>query len=85
LGILLRNDIYAKEKPSTLPGQMSYDWCSTSLNYYTDQTDNYQKVTRADIQKYLSTYVVGKPMVAGMVIAPELSKQLNVASFFAAK
>jgi zinc protease len=84
-GILLRNDIYAKEKPSTLPGQMSYDWCSTSLNYYTDQTDNYQKVTRADIQKYLSTYVVGKPMVAGMVIAPELSKQLNVASFFAAK
>ena len=83
--ILLRNDIYAKEKPSTLPSQMSYMWCSTSLNYYTDNTDNYQKVTHADIQKYLSTYVIGKPMVAGMVIKPELSKQVNAASFFAAK
>ena len=64
---------------------MSYQWCSTSLNYYTDNTDNYQKVTRADIQRYLSTYVIDKPMVAGMVIKPELSKQLDVASFFAAK
>jgi len=83
--ILLRNDIYNKEKPSTLPSQMSYMWCSTSLNYYTDNTDNYQKVTRADIQKYLNTYVIGKAMVAGMVIKPELSKQVNAASFFAAK
>jgi len=83
--ILLRNDIHAKEKPSSLPSQMSYQWCSTSLNYYTDNTDNYQKVTRADIQRYLSTYVIDKPMVAGMVIKPELSKQLDVASFFAAK
>jgi len=83
--ILLRNDTFNKEKPSTLPSQMSYQWCSTSLNFYTDLIDNYQKVSRADIQKYLKTYVVGKPMVAGMVIKPELSKQYNVASFFAAK
>ena len=83
--ILLRNDTFNKEKPSTLPSQMSYQWCSTSLNYYTDQVDNYQKVTGADIQRYLNTYVVGKPMVAGMVIKPELSKQYNVTSFFAAK
>ncbi len=83
--ILLRNDTFNKEKPSTLPSQMSYQWCSTSLNFYTDLIDNYQKVSRADIQRYLKTYVVGKPMVAGMVIKPELSKQYNVASFFAAK
>ncbi|HZY37752.1 MAG TPA: pitrilysin family protein [Mucilaginibacter sp.] len=83
--ILLRNDTFNKEKPSTLPSQMSYQWCSTSLNFYTDLIDNYQKVSRADIQRYLKTYVVGRPMVAGMVIKPELSKQYNVASFFAAK
>jgi len=83
--ILLRNDTFNKEKPSTLPSQMSYQWCSTSLNYYTDQINNYQKVSREDIQKYLKTYIVGKPMVAGIVIKPELSKQYNVASFFAAK
>jgi zinc protease len=83
--ILLRNDTFNKEKPSSLPSLMSYNWCSTSLDYFTDNTDNYQKVTRADIQKYLATYITGKPMAAGIVIKPDLSKQYNVASFFAAK
>ncbi|WP_183563958.1 M16 family metallopeptidase [Mucilaginibacter sp. SP1R1] len=83
--ILLRSNIQAKEKPSSLPSQMSYQWCSTSLEYYTDLDNNYQKITRADIQKYLSTYVTGKPYAAGIIIAPELSKQTNVASFFVAK
>jgi zinc protease len=83
--ILLRNDTFEKEKPSSLASQLSYSWCSTSLNYYTNLTDDYQKVTRADIQKYLSTYIINKPMAAGIVIKPELSKQYNVASFFAAK
>jgi len=83
--ILLRNSIHQKEKPSGLASQMSYQWCSTSLDFYTDLDNNYQKVTRADIQKYLSTYVVGKPYAAGIIIAPELSKKQNVASFFVAK
>jgi zinc protease len=83
--ILLRNSIHRKEKPSTLASQMSYQWCSTSLDYYTDLDNNYQKVTRADIQTYLNKYIVGKPYAAGLIIAPELSKQQNVASFFVAK
>ncbi|WP_255479772.1 M16 family metallopeptidase [Mucilaginibacter sp. E4BP6] len=83
--ILLRNDEYAKEKPSSLPGQLSYSWASTSLNYYTDNTDDYQKVTREDIKRYLDTYVVGKPFVGGLIINPELNKTVNAASFFAAQ
>jgi zinc protease len=83
--ILLRNSVKRKEKPSTLASQLSYQWCSTSLDFYTDLDSNYQKVTRADIEKFLNTYVVGKPYAAGIIIAPELSKQSNVASFFVAK
>ncbi|WP_254060779.1 pitrilysin family protein [Mucilaginibacter sp. L196] len=83
--ILLRNDEYAKEKPSSLPSQLSYMWASTSLNYYTDNTDDYQKVTREDIKRYLDTYVVGKPFVGGIIINPELNKTVNAASFFAAQ
>jgi len=82
--ILLRTSIYRKEKPSTLASQASYQWCSTSLNFYTDLDDNYQKVTREDIIRYINKYISGKPMVAGLIIKPELSKQLNAASFFAA-
>jgi zinc protease len=83
--ILFRDDMRAKEKPSSLPSQVSFDWCSTSLNYYSDNTDDYQKVTRDDIKKYLETYIVGKPLVGGLIINPELNKQINAASFFVAK
>jgi zinc protease len=83
--ILLRTSIHNKEKPSSLPGQVSYDWCSTSLNYYTDNDDNYQKVTREDIARYVKKYIAGKPMVAGLIINPELNKQVNAGAFFAAK
>ena len=83
--ILIRNSVYAKEKPSSLPSQVSYTWCSTSLDSYTDTDVNYQKVTRQDIATYVNKYITGKPMVAGLIIKPELSKQLNVSSFFASK
>jgi zinc protease len=82
--IRLRQSIHLREKPSSLPSQASYNWCSTSLNYYTDQDDNYQKVTREDIARYINKYILGKPYVAGMIIKPELSKQINANSFFAA-
>ncbi|MDN3582207.1 M16 family metallopeptidase [Mucilaginibacter flavus] len=83
--ILLRNSVHRKEKPSSLASQLSYQWCSTSLNFYTDLDSNYQKVSRDDIKKFVDTYVTGKPYAAGIIIAPDLSKQTNVASFFVAK
>ncbi|RYY19372.1 MAG: insulinase family protein, partial [Sphingobacteriaceae bacterium] len=55
--IVLRNAIRRKEKPSDLPSQLSYNWCSTSLDYNTNLEQNYQKVTRADIKKYLEKYI----------------------------
>jgi zinc protease len=82
--IRLRASIHLKEKPSELPGQASYHWCSTSLNFYTDLTDNYQKVTREDIARYINKYIAGKPYVAGMIIKPEMNKQINAGSFFTA-
>lgn len=83
--IRLRNSIYNKEKPSNLPGQISYYWCSTSFNYYTDQDSNFQKVTRGDIARYIDKYIKNKPMVAGLIINPELNKQVNANAFFASK
>ncbi|RYY35611.1 MAG: insulinase family protein [Sphingobacteriaceae bacterium] len=83
--ILLRSSARRKEKPSSLASQLTYQWCSTSLNYGTDLDDNYQKVTREDIKKYVDTYIKGKAKVAGVILSPEANKQINAASFFAAK
>lgn len=80
--ILRRNNIRNLEKPSSLPSQLTYHWCSTSCEFFTDYIDNCLKVSRDDIRKYIDRYISKKPYVAGIIINPELSKTANVASFF---
>ncbi len=80
-----RSKIRNSEKPSTLPMQLTYQWCSTSLDYFTDLTDNYLKVTREDIRKYIATYITGKHHVAGMVINGDMNKSINPSAFFVAR
>jgi zinc protease len=80
--ILQRNEIRANEKPSSLASTVSYNWCSTSLNYFTDYDSNLQKVTREDINRYIKTYIQGKPYVAGMIINAEMNQKWQPASFF---
>jgi zinc protease len=62
--------------------QLTYQWCSTSLDYFTDLNDNYLKVSREDILRYVRTYLAGKNYVAGMIINNEMNKSFNPGSFF---
>lgn len=80
--IMRRNDIRSNEKPSDLPHTLTNFWTSSSLDYGTDYINNCMKVTRADIKRYLATYVIGKPYVAGMIINPEMNKATKAAENF---
>ena len=80
--ILRRNYIRNTEKPSTLSMQLTYQWCSTSLDYFTAYPADLQKVTRADIQDYIKKYIVDKNFVAGMIINEEMNKQYQPAVYF---
>ncbi len=80
--IIQRQQIRRSEKPSSLPSQVSFAWCSTSLNYYTDYEKNLKNISRADIIKFVNTYVKGKPYVAGLIINPEANKKYKPATFF---
>ncbi len=77
-----RDHIRETEKPSSLASQATYWWCSTSLDYGTNYTNNCMKVTRQDIQNYINKYIAGKPFVAGMIISPDMSKTVNATAFF---
>ncbi|PUZ22049.1 zinc protease [Chitinophaga costaii] len=79
---LRRNNIRANEKPSSLPSQASFSWCSSSLDYYNDYVDNCLKVSRADIKRYVDTYIIGKPVVAGLIISPDMNKSIKAGEFF---
>ncbi len=80
--IMLRDEIRKKEKPSSLPGQLTFWWASTSLDYQTDYEKNCQRVSRDDIKRYVTKYITGKPYVAGMIINPEMNKTAKAGEFF---
>ena len=80
--VLRRNYIRQQEKPSTLGMQLSYFWCSTSIDYFTDYKDNLQKITTGDIQRFVKTYIQNKPFVAGIIINPGMNKEAKAESFF---
>jgi zinc protease len=81
-GIMRRNDIRKKEKPSELAHDLTYNWCSTSLDYLTDYPRNCMNVTRQDIKNYISKYITAKPYVAGIIINAEMNKAAQTSTFF---
>ena len=79
---LQRSFIRQAEKPSSLASQLTYYWCSASLDYFTDNLKGYENVTRADINNYLQKYIVNKNYVAGTIINAEMSKTTGISDFF---
>ena len=74
--------IREEEITSNYVHSLSFWWASASLDYFNSYDSNLQKVTRADIKTYINRYIKNKPYCAGLLINPELSKQLNVETFF---
>lgn len=79
---LYRSQLRSNEKPSSLPSQLTYWWCSTSYEFGTDYTANCLKVTRADIQNYINKYIKNKNYVAGIIINSEMNKSTGASQFF---
>ncbi len=80
--ILRRNDVRNTEKPSSQASNLTYWWCSASLDYYTDYVPAMMNITRKDIQDYLKKYIINKPYIAGMIINEEMNKQLKPGEYF---
>jgi zinc protease len=70
--------LYESESTSDWVHTLSFWWSTAGLDYYTGYLDNLSKVTRADIQRYLHQYVIGKPYVLGIGTNPEALAQLNL-------
>ena len=51
-----------RERPSQLTHTITFWWTSAGLDYYDNYIPNLRKVTRADIARYLDTYMNGTPL-----------------------
>jgi zinc protease len=61
--LLEAEDLYSREKLSEYSHTISFWWASTGLDYFRGYLKRLRATSRADINRYLTTYVQGKPRV----------------------
>jgi zinc protease len=69
--LLEAEDLYRREKLSEYTHTLGFWWSSTGMDYYRGYYKNLRAVSRADIKKYVSTYIQGKPHVGVALISPD--------------
>jgi zinc protease len=68
--LLEADDLYSREKLSEYSHTISFWWASTGLDYFRGYLKRLRATSRADISRYLTTYVQGKPHV-GLALMSE--------------
>ncbi|MFN0277708.1 MAG: M16 family metallopeptidase [Pyrinomonadaceae bacterium] len=76
--ILESNDLFDREKLSEYSHTLGFWWSSTGIDYFRGYHRNLRASSRADINKYLQTYVQGKPRVALALLTPSAKQQANL-------
>jgi zinc protease len=61
--LLEADDLYSREKLSEYSHTVSFWWSTTGLDYFRGYLKRLRATSRADISRYITTYVHGKPHV----------------------
>jgi zinc protease len=76
--LLEADDLYSREKLSEYAHTLSFWWASTGLEYFRGYLTNLRRTTRADISRYVTTYIQGKPHVGLALISEEAQAQIQL-------
>ena len=66
------------ERTSGLTHTIGFWWAVADLDYFMGYVDEMAKQTPADLQKYASTYIVGKPRITGVLLSPQDRQALKL-------
>jgi zinc protease len=77
-GLLEADDLYSREKTDDYTHTVAFWWASTGLEYFRGYLGNLRRTSRADINRYVSTYIQGKPHVGLVLLSPESQKQAQI-------
>ena len=76
--LLEADDLYSREKLSEYAHTLSFWWSSTGLDYFRGYLPNLRRTSRADIGRYVTTYIQGKPHVGLALISQEAQQQVKL-------
>lgn len=68
--ILASSDLFDREKLSEYVHILGFWWSSTGIDYFRGYQKNLNTVSRKDINRYINTYITGKPHVGVALISP---------------
>lgn len=74
-GLLEADDLYSREKLDEYAKTLGFWWSSTGIDYFRGYLANLRRTSRADISRYLTTYVQGKPHI-GLALISEQGQQV---------
>ncbi|MEP6924507.1 MAG: pitrilysin family protein [Pyrinomonadaceae bacterium] len=69
--LLAASELYDREKPSEYIHTLSFWWSTASVDYFRGYQKNLRATTRADISRYVSTYIQAKPHVGLALLSPD--------------
>jgi zinc protease len=72
--LLEADDLYSREKFDEYAKTLGFWWSSTGIDYFRGYLANLRRTSRADISRYITTYIQGKPHV-GLALISEQGQQ----------
>jgi len=76
--LLEADDLYSREKLSEYTHTLSFWWASTGLDYFRGYLPRLRATSRADISRYITTYIQGKPHVGLALLSNEAQSQIKI-------
>src|ERR687884_1237498 len=72
--LLEADDLFSREKLSDYTHTISFWWASTGLDYFRGYLKRLRSTSRADISRYVTTYIQGRPHVGLALMSDESLK-----------
>jgi zinc protease len=76
--LLEADDLYSREKTSDYTHTLSFWWASTGLEYFRGYLPRLRATSRADISRYVTTYIQGKPHVGLALMSSDAQAKIKM-------
>jgi zinc protease len=76
--LLEADDLYSREKLSEYAHTLSFWWSSTGLDYFRGYLNRLRATSRGDINRYVTTYIHGKPHVGLALLSQETQDKIKL-------
>jgi zinc protease len=76
--LLEADDLFSREKLSEYSHTLGFWWASTGLDYFRGYLGNLRRTSRADISRYVTTYIQGKPHVGVVMMSDEAQQSVKL-------